>query len=220
MELSFLTKESHHAILLTHPNRKDFTEELWGKLRNESHAHRLFDTTVLDIDAAREVLHWAKSPYDGTRIGLISFHTIGIPAQNALLKILEEPPVRTRFILLTSNKANLIETVLSRLHHIQTNVITENEEQDVKIFLATHPTERMKLVCVSNLLGRTDEEGRKDREGVRAFILSIVGLLSQDVALSRYVSETLEVSSYAGDPSASGKALLEYLSLLLPQTKS
>lgn len=36
------------------------------------------------------------------------------PAQNALLKVLEEPPAHTRFILTCENRAQLLSTVLSR----------------------------------------------------------------------------------------------------------
>ncbi|MDD5212225.1 MAG: DNA polymerase III subunit delta', partial [Sulfuricurvum sp.] len=38
-----------------------------------------------------------------------------VPAQNALLKILEEPPLNIAFILLTLNKSTFLPTVRSRL---------------------------------------------------------------------------------------------------------
>jgi hypothetical protein len=69
------------------------------------------------------------------------------------------------------------------------------------------------------LLARVDEEGRKDREGVRAFILSIAEALSKAKAQPRYITETIQVASYSSDSSTSGKALIEYLSLLLPVIK-
>ncbi len=211
---------SHHAILLTHTDRKNLATTLWKELQSQSLAHRFFDTTVLDIETARAIISWAKSSYDTDRVGLISFHTIGVPAQNALLKILEEPNEKTRFILVTSNKENLIETVLSRvLHHTSNSDTTKNNSHEAIEFVSTSPTLRMKLSFVTSLLSKTDEEDRKDREAVRTFILSLAEYYSTKKDYVRYVPEILEVASFASDPSSSGKALLEYLSLLLPQIK-
>lgn len=220
VELSFLKTINHHAILLTHPERKELTEKLWEELQHDSLAHRLFDATVLDITNARTITSWAKSAYDGERTGLISFHTIGVPAQNALLKILEEPGDKTKFILVTSNKNDLIETVLSRVLHHEVETKTTKQTPDAKYFLETAPTQRMKLEFITTLLAKTDEEDRKDREAVRTFILSLVKQLTKNKAPAKVITETLEVASYASLPSSSGKMLLEYLSLLLPQTKS
>lgn len=216
MKFSELPK--HHAILLTHGDRTAYGDELWKELSALSPAHRYFNQTVLDIDTARSIISWAQSPYNDARMALISFHSAGIPAQNAMLKVLEEPRGDTRFILLTSNRTGLLDTVLSRLHHIplQTEDIDMRHAQE---FLSTTSRFRMKLSFVVDLLSKTDEEGRKDREGVRAFILSLVDALQKKKADARYLEETLKVASYASDPSASGKALLEYLSLLLPTIK-
>ena len=219
MEPSFLKTFTHHAILLTHPNRNAMTEELWELLQSQSLAHRLFDRTVLDIDTAREIISWARSAYDGERTGLISFHTVGIPAQNALLKVLEDPGENMRLILITSNKSDLIETVLSRLEHHDLGDGGTNDVEDARSFLSTASSQRMKLQCVTTLLAKVDEEDRKDRESVRAFILSLLTVLKKDDTKPEHISEILEVASYSGDPSSSGKALLEYLSLLLPQQK-
>ncbi len=221
MELTFLENNLHHALLITHQKRKELTSELWEKLQATSLAHRLFDPTILDIDTVRSIISWARSSYDGERIGLISFHTAGTPAQNALLKILEEPPLNTRFIIITNDAVNIIDTVLSRLSlvHIETSESLE-ADNSTKLFLSTNPSQRMKLSCVTQLLEKKDEEDRKDREAVKAFILSLIPVLTSQKVPSQYITETLEIASYGSDTSSSGKALLEYLSLLLPQVKS
>jgi hypothetical protein len=209
----------HHAILVTHENRSEYAESLWNEL-GENPANRFFNQTVLDIDTARSIISWAQSPYNDERVALISFHTVGLPAQNAMLKVLEEPRTGTRFILLTTNKDHLIDTVLSRVHHV--HIAGDGNEQVKKVakeFLATSSAFRMRLSHILDLLAKQDEEGRKDREGVKTFILSLVDALRDAKAPSRYILETLQVASYASDPSVSGKALIEYLSLLLPQTK-
>ena len=218
--MNFIDLPKHHALLIVNSERDAEGVALWDELQSLSPAHRFFNQTVLDIDTARNIISWAITPYNDEKIALISFHTATLPAQNAMLKILEEPRSGVRFILLTSNKDNLIGTVLSRVHEVQ----TKNEERRTKNeyaneFLKTPHNSRIKLPFIVELLARTDEEGRKDRESVRRFILSIVDALSEARVSPLYITETIQVASYASDPSASGKALLEYLALLLPVIK-
>lgn len=210
---------AHHAILLTHPDRATYGDELWSELSALSLANVYYNQTVLDIETARKIISWARSSYNGERVALISFHTVGLPAQNAMLKMLEEPQPGTRFILLTSNKDTLIDTVLSRVQHIHINGSTTVTQKTAEEFLATSSSFRMKLSHVVDILASLDEEGRKDREAVKGFILSLIPVMQAKKVESRYITETLEVASYASDPSVSGKALFEYLSLLLPVVK-
>ena len=224
MKLSDLSK--HHAVLIVDSEREATSLSLWNELQALSPAHRFFNQTVLDIDTARKIISWTNTPYNEEKIALISFHTSGIPAQNSMLKILEEPREGVRFILITSNKDNLIDTVISRLQVFKTNNeerITNNDGL-AKLFLETNPTTRMKLPLVVELLSRVDEEERKDKESVRKFILQIAEFLGSQSASgrmvkSKYIEETLQMASYASDPSVSVKALLEYLALLLPVVK-
>lgn len=211
----------HHAVLLVSAEREKSAASLFEELSALSPAHRFFNQTVLDIDTARNIISWANTPYNEEKIGLISFHTSGVPAQNAMLKILEEPRVGVRFILVTSNKEVLLPTVLSRLNVMESKKKPASSFPNAETFLQTKPTSRIKLPYVVELLSREDEEGRKDREGVRKFILELAELLRKENKVeSKYMKETLEMASYASDPSASGKAILEYLSLSLPSVKN
>lgn len=217
--MTLTTHLIHHATLFVHPERKKFSETLWNDLRNDSLAHIFHDHTVVDIDTARQLTSWANAPYEGERVALLSFHTITLPAQNALLKILEEPRVGVRFILVTTNQEALIPTLLSRLQLQSLPLQEVLYKKEATLFLATPHKERMKLASVTSLLNATDEEKRKDREGVKLFILSIATLLGTKQELHKETQEVLEVASYASDPSSSGKALLEYISLIVPVIK-
>lgn len=214
-----LSTLSHHATLLIQEDRKATTQKFWDALQKLSPAHTFFDNTVLDIDTARSIQSWANTPYDEKKIGLISFHTITVPAQNALLKIVEEPPLHVQFVFVTSNKENLLPTLLSRLSHMHHESDAVSKSQAAETFLETPSQMRMKLPQIVALLAKVDEEDRKDRESVRLFILELAQALRNKKASARYVTETLEIASYAGLPSSSTKALMEYLSLLLPETK-
>lgn len=211
---------NHHAVLLVSNERDTTGIALFEELQKISIAHRFFNHKILDIDMARNVISWAQTPYNEEKIALISFNTIGLEAQNALLKMLEEPRNGVRFILLTSNKKNLIDTVLSRLYTVEKQL---NEEvlTNAENFISTRHDLRMKLPHVIDILSRVEKingRERKDKEILRIFILSLVTVLRNINAKPKYIKETIEVASYVADPSSSGKALLEYLSLLLPQS--
>ena len=211
---------NHHAILFIHGDRKNFVTSLWEELRTQSIAHILREQTVIDIDTARSIITWANTPYEGEKTMLLSFHTITVHAQNALLKILEEPHVGVKFVLVTTNKESLIPTLLSRLQVQEINSELENSnEKDATMFLKTNHSERIKLPFIVKLLNATDEEDRKDREGVRGFILSLATKTGALMVYPKETAITLEMATYSAFPSSSLKSILEYLALLLPQTK-
>ncbi len=216
--MSLISSLSHHATLFVHHSRTSLTEKMWEELHRESLAHTLHNHTVFDIDTARDIQSWASSPYNGKKIALLSFHTMTLPAQNALLKILEDPYQGVQFILVTSNSESLIPTLRSRLQEQLVNMSdTKKFETEAKIFLSTEYKERMKIPCITKLLNAVDEEDRKDRESIRSFIFSLAFILGGCTECARYTIITLEMASYAGDTSASGKNILEYLALLLPK---
>jgi hypothetical protein len=84
-------------------------------------------------------------------------------------------------------------------------------------FLSSKHEMRMSILSIEKLLKQEDEEGRKDREAVRGFILSLLPVLRENSDTAYFQQEVLEVASYAGEPSASTKGLVEYLALLLPK---
>jgi len=69
------------------------------------------------IDTVREIIKDAYIKPNEAQFKvyiLENCHLMGIPAQNALLKIIEEPPEYAVFIMLTETKSAFLETVLSR----------------------------------------------------------------------------------------------------------
>ncbi len=80
------------------------------------------DTGVIKIDQAREVIDRAMyRPFEGRRRVTIidDADAMAGPAQNALLKTLEEPPSSSVFILVTSRPDALLPTVRSRCSQIR-----------------------------------------------------------------------------------------------------
>lgn len=76
------------------------------------------------IEDAKEVVSEAYKSEENTKTLILGAKSFTIPAQNALLKILEEPPHNIVFILLAPNKSTFLPTVRSRL-----SLQTEKEER-------------------------------------------------------------------------------------------
>lgn len=67
------------------------------------------------IEDAKEVISEAYKSESQIKTLILGAKSFTIPAQNALLKILEEPPPNIAFILLAPNKSTFLPTVRSRL---------------------------------------------------------------------------------------------------------
>ncbi|MBI0399233.1 DNA polymerase III subunit [Cyclobacterium marinum] len=72
-----------------------------------------------------------KSFEGGYKMMLIwSPETMHVTAANALLKVLEEPPEKTLFLMITQQPESLLTTILSRTQKIHVRNFTDNEIQD------------------------------------------------------------------------------------------
>lgn len=68
------------------------------------------------INDAREVIAQSYLANDREYFIILNAPSYSIEAQNALLKILEEPPQNVHFVLIAPSKNALLPTILSRLH--------------------------------------------------------------------------------------------------------
>lgn len=75
----------------------------------------LFIRDDFKIEDAKEVISEAYRSETDRKTLILGAKSFTIPAQNALLKILEEPPRNIVFILLAPNKSTFLPTVRSRL---------------------------------------------------------------------------------------------------------
>ncbi len=74
----------------------------------------------------------ALKPYEAkVRLAIIEkAHTLNPEAGNTLLKILEEPPEKTIFILLAGQSSELLPTIVSRCRHIRFNPVSVQSIQN------------------------------------------------------------------------------------------
>ncbi|WP_067141969.1 hypothetical protein [Oceanivirga salmonicida] len=69
----------------------------------------------IKISDCREIVEKAiESSYKGLKVFILNLNGIRNEASNSLLKIIEEPPRDTIFLLLSNNKDSILDTILSR----------------------------------------------------------------------------------------------------------
>jgi len=87
---------------------------------------------VITVDIIRRLYATTKTVETGIRIIVIDYaERMGVQAQNAFLKLLEEPGVNTHFILLTPTASRLLPTIQSRLQVIEIQPISLAQSEDV-----------------------------------------------------------------------------------------
>jgi DNA polymerase III subunit delta' len=92
------------------------------------------DSAIIGIDQARNISERASyRPYEGRRrvVILDPADAMERPAQNALLKLLEEPPAATMLVLVTSQPDQLLPTVRSRCPQIRFGPLSVSELTEV-----------------------------------------------------------------------------------------
>lgn len=111
-------------------------ESAHEKLKTQLHPSRIvsfIEDTEFKIEHAKAVINESYISESQTKyiiLGAKSYNTI---SQNALLKVLEEPPRNIEFIIIVPTKANLLPTVRSRLPIIQGDVTHVVKEIDFNL---------------------------------------------------------------------------------------
>ena len=99
------------------------------------------------VDDARTVKALQSEKTDLPSVFIISFTTSGNEAQNAMLKVVEEPTPNTFFILVTPNPANLLATLQSRLEEVSAPEIKDLSSRiPVSSFVGMTLAERFDMI--------------------------------------------------------------------------
>ena len=165
------------------------------------------------IDDARALIALASLKNFNEAVFFVCAASITSDAQQALLKLFEEPQAGTTFVLLAPH-GSLLPTLRSRmLPYPELSTATENSSLywEVGKFLKMAGKERSEMIV--KIL--KDDEGGK--ELVRDFINALEAELSKDVKKNKQGLEDIAmVRDYLGDKAPSLKILLEHLALSLP----
>ena len=108
---------------------------------------------IVSVDQSRELIQRLslRPLRPGPRIGIVrGADLMNMEAQNALLKLLEEPPGFAVIILVADNVGAMLATVRSRCRHLMFGSLSADEVRDVLVELGREPGEAAAAAAVAH----------------------------------------------------------------------
>ncbi len=220
-------RTEHHAYCIVDSRASvvpDLLDELsiqWGIASKGNPDTRVESFEVLGVREVRSLKEAVerKAVLGGKKIFVISARGMTREAQNALLKIVEEPPADTHFFLIIPSLEILLLTLRSRLQILST-VLPPTETKPTfrsSEFLKDPAPKRLKTI--QGLL--KEAEDKEEKRDLVAFLDELEQCLAtEDRTLAApALQEVLEIKKYSKDRAPSFKLLLEHLALILPRMK-
>jgi len=119
---------SHILICKNVEKANEYLLELFAKER-----HLLYSKDEFLMDDAKEVIKESYIAEVSNKYLILSAKSYRVEAQNALLKILEEPPRHIVFVVVAPSKTALLPTIRSRLPHKELQVEEETIESGLPL---------------------------------------------------------------------------------------
>lgn len=125
-----------------------------------------------DVRKIREDAYIVSNEGSGKFYIIKNAEFMTVQAQNALIKILEEPPKNVTFVLICEFSENLLSTIRSRSHIFKIKSDSENEESNISALA--------KKIAGESLSGRNDKileyisECSSDRKEFKVLIENII----------------------------------------------
>lgn len=164
----------------------------------------------------------AQAPFTGEYKALIiAASRVYHEAQNALLKLFEEPPQGTYLFLIVPNAGALLPTLRSRVQVLKKHEArsTKHEINPAEAFLTASKEKRSALIK-KLATGRDEEERRENRDKALA-IVNGVEQAAYKYGLTKSIDLLNEIQllrGYLHDRSAPIRMILEHISLVLPSS--
>jgi len=159
--------------------------------------------------------HLKKAIAGNKKIYLISVSSFSHEAQNALLKMFEEPTSNTHFFIIVPSFDILLPTLRSRLFLLQNTQAPAIDTKSAATFFAVSIAERMKsleiMIEEKDKIGSMQFLDALEQYG-RAFFLKD----QANVPLREFLEDVVMIRGYLRDRSPSLKILLEHIAHTAP----
>lgn len=176
------------------------------------------DTGSIKIEQIRDVVERSGyRPFEGKRrfILIDGADAMAGPAQDALLKTLEEPPNATTFVLITSAPGTLLPTILSRCQRLRFGPLAPAEVADVLV--RSHgfaPADAHATAAMSDgSVGRALEGGTEEFADARTAALNALETAAGDAPPARRLAASVALPG-AGRGKADRDRLAQTLNVL------
>lgn len=191
---------NHADIWLTESSVADFAPDVRSEVEE-----RVYSYETIGVDSVRDLVEAANRRPIGadSQLLLVRAQGITLEAQNALLKLLEDPPVTTAIAIVLPKGTTLLDTIRSRVQLHEGG--TTNESAAFTEFLSFDVADRMSLIEHKLKAKETDWVHEIKRGLVHHMGMS----RPVDLQAAEFVARHLMTRE------ASNKMLLEHLALAL-----
>ncbi len=182
------------------------------------------DAEVLDeynnrfgIQDARDLVKRAynRPSEESTQCLVVRSDFITHEAQNALLKIIEEPPLSTRFIFILPEGFSILPTLMSRFQIVKIPEFSLGKESNIEFYTFLSQCYKDRLTAIEKATKQKDVDWQQSiKRGLIQYIKNI------KPSSQSYLFELEFVARKLLTRGASNKMLLEHMSLILPENKS
>lgn len=181
---------------------------------------KLYDSFT--IEDGRQIKEWHSELKisDGKKVCLIGTKFINNEAEKTLLKIMEEPASNTHFFLVVPNHLSLLDTILSRVHLVNTFENSKNFKEQAENFINLSKNKRIEFVG-KIIKENKDETGSGNIRFVAISLINEVEKIIFDNFKTNY-KDNLKILEEIGKsreflklPGSSPKMILEYLALVI-----
>lgn len=207
----------HHANIILGNNKKESIVELLAKelsfVVQQNPDFLLVETETFGIDEARALEGWAMlKPFVGeSKVALISLQSITLEAQNALLKVFEEPTVGTYFFISTDSLQSFLPTLLSRVRVLRMDqdlALTETKPASEALkFLKGDLNGRLSLIKSLQL--------KDDKSKLKSLIKDLEEVMYRESGANDRLIKVLEAKRLLAARGSSPRMLLEWLAIVL-----
>ncbi len=227
--LSLMLRDMPQALLLTGPSGIGLgtvARHLAGQIGTLNHIvlpekdEKVdIDKGVISVDSIRRLYTQTRSIQTGNTVILIDYaERMGMQAQNAFLKLLEEPTAGVHFILATHTPSRLLPTVTSRAQSVELKPILKQQTEDLLDALnATDTKKRQQLIYMAN--GLPAELTRLAGDEAYFTAKSVVMRDARDLLQANTYHKLLVANKYR-DSRDGALALLDYVANILKHSIS
>lgn len=180
------------------------------------------------MDDSGEIKDWHSRLGIGKskKICIIATKFINREAEQALLKIIEEPAINTHFFIIVPDTSLLLDTILSRVHIIKTEEMANKNDidikKDVRDFMSSSPKSRIDKVALIIKENKDEDNSGQLRYYATTFVNELESIIYQkfkkdrnDKKIQFILSELQKSRGYLSTPGASVKMILEHLALVI-----
>ncbi len=224
------TENLHHSTLFK-ANFEDVINDLRDEIKKElkisvrgnpDYSESDFETfTIEDARSLSERAQNTPLTEDGKKIFIISLKNITHEAQNALLKLFEEPPKQTHFILISPNTSFFLPTLLSRFEVKEISPKKNLDDSIAKKFIKLPLKEKLDF---AHEIASDIKDEKKSKSDAINFVSELEIEMQKALVDKKNTSEIIffveelllaKKSLYGRSPSI--KLILEHLSLTCPK---